>query len=307
MRLTRPTLMGPVVVTHDIKDLPGDLFNDALKSEVTSVQGSETIASGQFLLLPQCFGNIYLGETFSSYICVHNDSNQIAKDVTVRAMLQTEKNSITLSTDPPNSTDIVPGATVDEVIHHEVKEFGAHILVCEVSYCSGTLSSNLLTFRKFFKFEVLKPLDVKTKLYTAESDDVYLEAQVQNITSGTLSLEKVSLEPSDFFTVTKLNASVQKDPCDANIMLSGGSKQFLYRLSPHNISADLKLLVDSKFIGKLDIIWRSNLGEKGRLQTSPLHSNSPNIGNIRLSVVQIPDIVFLNEIFNVTCRIVNTR
>lgn len=28
--------------------------------------------------------NIYLGETFSSYICVHNDSGQAAKDVTLK-------------------------------------------------------------------------------------------------------------------------------------------------------------------------------------------------------------------------------
>ncbi len=34
------------------------------------------------------------------------------------------------------------------------------------------------SFRKFFKFQVLKPLDVKTKFYNAETDEVYLEAQV---------------------------------------------------------------------------------------------------------------------------------
>lgn len=30
------------------------------------------------------FSNIYLGEIFSSYLCVHNGSNQIAKNVTVK-------------------------------------------------------------------------------------------------------------------------------------------------------------------------------------------------------------------------------
>ena len=28
-------------------------------------------------VLPQSFGNIYLGETFSSYVCVHNDSTEV--------------------------------------------------------------------------------------------------------------------------------------------------------------------------------------------------------------------------------------
>ena len=37
----------------------------------------------------------------------------------------------------------------------------------------------------------MKPLDVKTKFYNAESDEVYLEAQVQNITAGTITVDKV--------------------------------------------------------------------------------------------------------------------
>lgn len=70
--------------------------------------------------------------------------------------------------------------------------------MCEVSY--QTPNGVPMSFRKFFKIHVLKPLDVKTKFYNAESDDVYLEAQVQNITSGPICLEKVALEASNLFT-----------------------------------------------------------------------------------------------------------
>lgn len=56
-----------------------------------------------------------------------------------------------------------------------------------------------MSFRKFFKIQVLKPLDVKTKFYNAENDDVYLEAQVQNITAGPICLEKVALDASHLF------------------------------------------------------------------------------------------------------------
>lgn len=48
-------------------------------------------------------------------------------------------------------------------------------LVCEVHYATPAGFSE--TFRKFFKFQVVKPLDVKTKFYNAETDEVYLEAQ----------------------------------------------------------------------------------------------------------------------------------
>ena len=39
-----------------------------------------------------------------------------------------------------------------QVINHEVKELGTHILVCEVTYCNA--AGEKLNFRKFFKFQV---------------------------------------------------------------------------------------------------------------------------------------------------------
>jgi len=45
---------------------------------------SKTLNGVYSLSLTLCFRNIYLGETFSSYICVHNDSDQIAKHVCVK-------------------------------------------------------------------------------------------------------------------------------------------------------------------------------------------------------------------------------
>ena len=58
------------------------------------------------------------------------------------------------------------GDSIDQVLSHEVKELGTHILVCEVSYSAPGKSK--MNFRKFFKFNVMKPLDVKTKFYNAE-------------------------------------------------------------------------------------------------------------------------------------------
>lgn len=84
MRLTRPTLINPTVVTSDNTDLPKNLFTKILENDITAVNGTETIAAGQFMLLPQSFGNIYLGETFSSYICVHNCTPNPVQSVSVK-------------------------------------------------------------------------------------------------------------------------------------------------------------------------------------------------------------------------------
>lgn len=84
MRLTRPTLVNPQIVTSERKDLPQTLFTQILENDVTAVKGTETISAGQFMLLPQSFGNIYLGETFSSYICVHNCTTHPVQSVSVQ-------------------------------------------------------------------------------------------------------------------------------------------------------------------------------------------------------------------------------
>ncbi|KAF6199636.1 hypothetical protein GE061_005934 [Apolygus lucorum] len=308
MRLTRPSLASPIVVTNDLKDLPGNLFNNALKRDITSVVGTETIPATSFLLLPQCFGNIYLGETFSCYICVYNVSDQLVKDVTFRASLQVAHKTIALHnlSEPHNSTDLPPGGSVDEVIHHEVKEIGHHILVCEVGYCSGALTSDRQAFRKYFKFEVHQPLDVKTKLYTAESNEVYFEAKVQNTTAGSLILERVALESSPFFKVEKYNTLQKVEDLQLNVMAPGEKKQFLYCLTPDwKEIPHLKKLFDTTYIGKLDIVWRSSLGERGRLQTSQLHKKQQEQCDLHLSVEELSGVVYVNEMFTAKFKIVN--
>ena len=73
-------------------------------------------------------------------------------------------------------------------------------LACEVTYTPTNLSGQPLSFRKFFKFQVIKPLDVKTKFYNVENDGLYLEAQIQNLTASPICLDIVSLESSHLFT-----------------------------------------------------------------------------------------------------------
>lgn len=307
MRLTKPALISPKIVTCDFKDLPGNILNNFLKDDATSILQLETVTAGQFLLLPQSFGNIYLGETFSCYVCVHNETSHPVQSVSIKADLQTSSQRIPLTTQQNQSPVMLDvDETLSDVIHHEVKDLGTHILVCEVTYMSNynTLSS----FRKFFKFEVMKPLDVKTKFYNAESDDVFVEAQVQNITSGPIILEQVSLENSNQFAVKSLNEDNNGLSVfgEVTLLQPQESCQYLYCLTPkENITKDIKLIAAAKNIGKLDIVWRSNLGEKGRLQTSQLQRMTPDYGDIRVTYENLPSKIPVDEPFNFRCKVAN--
>ncbi|XP_078074260.1 trafficking protein particle complex subunit 13 isoform X7 [Mustelus asterias] len=315
MRLTKPTLFTNLPVTCEDRDLPGDLFSQLMKDDPSTVKGAETFMLGEMLTLPQNFGNIFLGETFSSYISVHNDSVQVVKDILVKADLQTSSQRLNLSASNAAVAELKPDRCIDDVIHHEVKEIGTHILVCAVSYT--TQAGEKMYFRKFFKFQVLKPLDVKTKFYNAESDlssvtdEVFLEAQIQNITTTPMYMEKVSLEPSIMYNVTELNTvNTGRNGCSTfgkmTYLQPMDTRQYLYCLKPKPEFAEKAgVLKGVTVIGKLDIVWKTNLGERGRLQTSQLQRMAPGYGDVRLSLEVIPDTVNLEEPFEVTCKITN--
>uniref|UniRef100_A0A8C8FFY0 Trafficking protein particle complex subunit 13 n=1 Tax=Oncorhynchus tshawytscha TaxID=74940 RepID=A0A8C8FFY0_ONCTS len=319
MRLTKPTLFTNMPVTCEDRDLPGDLFGRLMKEDPSTIKGAEALMLGEMLTLPQNFGNIFLGETFSSYISVHNDSTQEVKDILVKADLQTSSQRLNLSASNNTVTELKPESCIDDVIHHEVKEIGTHILVCAVSYT--TQAGEKLYFRKFFKFQVLKPLDVKTKFYNAEvsltpyphpqTDEVFLEAQIQNITTSPMFMEKVSLEPSMMYNVTELNTVETGDEGTSTFgkmsyLQPMDTRQYLYCLKPKSEFAEKAGVIKGvTVIGKLDIVWKTNLGEKGRLQTSQLQRMAPGYGDVRLSLEMIPDTVNLEEPFDITCKITN--
>nr|XP_046174091.1 trafficking protein particle complex subunit 13-like isoform X2 [Oncorhynchus gorbuscha] len=326
MRLTKPTLFTNIPVTCEDRDLPGDLFSRLMKEDPSTIKGAEALMLGEMLTLPQNFGNIFLGETFSSYISVHNDSSQVVKDILVKADLQTSSQRLNLSASNDAVTELKPESCIDDVIHHEVKEIGTHMyvffsdmesmwndtlfpiyLVCAVSYT--TQAGEKLYFRKFFKFQVLKPLDVKTKFYNAETDEVFLEAQIQNITTSSIFMEKVSLEPSMMYNVAELN-TVEDEGTSTfgkmSYLQPMDTRHYLYCLKPKPEFAEKAGIIKGvTVIGKLDIVWKTNLGEKGRLQTSQLQRMAPGYGDVRLSLEMIPDTVNLEEPFDITCKITN--
>ena len=117
-----------------------------------------------------------------------------------------------------------------------------------------------------------------------QSDEVYLEAQLGNLTTLPLVLERVSLEPAELYS----SEPIEGDGESAFSYLSpGDTRQFLYKLSPKP-GLPPKSLRGLSSIGKLDMVWRTGLGERGRLQTSALQRMAPGTGDVRLSVHSLP-------------------
>lgn len=156
----------------------------------------------------------------------------------------------------------------------------------------------------------------------SQSDEVYLEALLQNLTNVPMCLTSVNLEPSQHFDCKPLNKIRTKDSQGLDDTVHGEQwvfgpvnrfqpnefRQYLFCLSPkEEIKANFKLLKSVTVIGKLDIVWMSGIGCNGHLQTSLLERMAPSYKDIKLTVVSIPSMVMIKQIFDIVIKLTNCR
>ncbi|KAJ3181818.1 hypothetical protein HK101_009915 [Irineochytrium annulatum] len=384
MRLSRPSfhLSTPSPYGSSILPASTDTWESAQVNDVTASRSSTADSARDrddiplndsglsgLLSLPTSFGNIYLGETFSSYLCINNESGAAVEEVSIKAELQTSSQRFTLAdtlTVPrqldaiapgsdqqttPSRVSLLPTQSAEFLIHHEIKELGIHILVCSVHYASSSSSSatpgspivpggERKFFRKFYKFQVLNPLAVKTKVNTLQDGRVFLEAQVQNVTGFPMYLERLRFEASSLFEFIDMNRIVPpnfdlgksstargkggggegnggirdlltSESFNALASVFGGSnyinpqdsRQYLYMLLPKTPHDPLAKTTPT--LGKLDILWRTLLGQTGRLQTSQLSRKVLAVEPFEITVLSLPDAIYAEEPFVLKCRMRN--
>lgn len=204
------------------------------------------------------------------------------------------------------SEQLEGGESSDQIISHEVKELGIHILVCVVTYLNSSGETKLL--RKFFKFEVMKPLDVKTKHYNIGPDKLFLEAQIQNKTKNSIFMEKVNMEPSNAYTSKPLNSQSQNSDSQTDqsgLLNPDDVRQFVFLLQLKPEKFNLVNSEGASPIGKIDIVWRSNLGERGRLQTSQLQRTWAQEREVVVEAEEIEEEVVERREVNVRLKVTN--
>ncbi|ESK88422.1 hypothetical protein Moror_14744 [Moniliophthora roreri MCA 2997] len=262
----------------------------------------------ELLTLPSSFGSIQLGETFSSCLSVNNESAAEVEAVSLKVEMQTVTSKVTLAELGGPNFRLSSGDTMENVVSHEIKELGQHVLACTVSYrmpmiTHGTSTSNtedgndpsIVSFRKFYKFAVTNPLSVKTKVHAPRSpsallrpeerDKVFLEVHIQNLAPDPIWFERMRFESVEGWDV-KDTDGVDKDRVTEEDGLFSGSaalmqpqdmRQHIYILHPKSPPLEPVNHAPGTIIplGRLDISWRSSYGEPGRLLTSMLSRRIP--------------------------------
>ncbi|KAA3478907.1 trafficking protein particle complex subunit 13-like isoform X1 [Gossypium australe] len=300
---------------------------------------SDAMGFSGLLVLPQSFGAIYLGETFCSYISINNSSNFEVKDVIIKAEIQTERERILLldTSKSPVGT-IHAGGHYDFIVEHDVKELGAYTMVCTALYNDGDGERKYLP--QFFKFVVANPLSVRTKVRTVKNqsaqmcmcpsvatcksvfailfppqETTYLEACIENHTKSNLYVDQVEFEPAPHWTAKILKAD-ELHPADNSltgeivkppilVRSGGGIHNYLYQMKISSPGSEQVKAKRSSILGKLQISWRTNLGEPGRLQTQQIVGTPSSCKEIELQVMGIPSLIILDKPFSVHLNLTN--
>ncbi|EGG13541.1 DUF974 family protein [Cavenderia fasciculata] len=337
MRLSKPLLQAnnPVLCERD------DVISDMILPPTIQPGNNDTMGGGieglgMTSMLQLQSGLIYLGEIFTSYISLNNHSPHEVKNVELQT---TTQRILLLDSEPKPIPVFGPGFNSDFVVQREVKEFGVNILCCAVTYV--TLEGEVKKFKKFFKFQVSNPLGIKSKIISIPNT-TFVEVCLENTTQGALLIDTVTFEAADLFTQSNMsevkhsqqpspqqppmlqlanslgssNGSGWKKSTDSTIqslmseiraspdivfLREGNSRQYLFKVMPKDPN-DFETK-NAATLGKLDIVWRSYMGETGRLKTAQIQ-RKVCLEEVECNLVSIPT-VELEKPFTVTAKIIN--
>ncbi|BGP36068.1 hypothetical protein JCM10296v2_007920 [Rhodotorula toruloides] len=297
LRASRPTLAPhPPLHGFDTAGPGGDALRQLGQTE-----------KGGTLALPSTFGVIYLGETFSAVLSLSNDlspsppsPDTVAHSVSLTVEMHTgltpqgptAKHFVTRVEAKTEDGSLSPGQSLETMAVHELKELGAHALVCTATYGAQIVSEDggprmvSRTLRKVYKFQVTNPISLRTKalaptpasptsfLSPVERAKIFLEVQIQNHCDSSMWFERMRFETLPGFTLTDQNDGLYEGA--EALLPPGGLRQFLYILQA-GLEAPIVPPGASQGLGRIDIGWRTRNGEVGRLLSSTLGRRVPQV------------------------------
>lgn len=262
-------------------------------------------------MLPPAFGSAYVGETFSCTLCANNElppnSDRIITSVKIIAEMQTPSQTVILELSPKEDdfsrSGLPPGATMQKIVRFDLREDGNHVLSVSLSYSENTISKvensassgRVRSFRKLYQFIAQPCLSVRTKtselssvengkekVQVLRSSRYALEAQVENLADGVITLEGLTFDAKDPFKARSLNWDVP---------IPDQTVSQFPMLAPHDITQVAFLIEEQNIpyqdtdflkkevtkdgrtvLGMLTIRWRSAMGDPGILSTGWLTS-----------------------------------
>mmetsp|Transcript_5460 Transcript_5460/g.8318 ORF Transcript_5460/g.8318 Transcript_5460/m.8318 type:complete len:479 (+) Transcript_5460:139-1575(+) len=249
---------------------------------------------GATLGLPDSFGVIHVGETFTAYLGALNVSNDLkVLGLKVAAQLQTPNHRHPLPSrlDDDNSAggvEVDPGGGVDAIVSRVLEEQGQHILRVEVGY--RTSDGSTKTLRKFYRFNVSKPLDIRELTVRSGDASCFVSLSVENVSSNStpFTISSVDFQASPGLDAkliggttpttqhhhgenhnnTHKSATELFDGCGR--LDPGACFRYMFHVKATSEDASLKGIACGDELGVAVFSWRKAMGEAGRIASSPV-------------------------------------
>lgn len=250
-------------------------------------------------MLPDSFGTIHVGETFSAYLGILNPSFDLpVRGLSVAVQLQTPSKRIVMPSrlddeEPNNTRDVDPGGGIDAIVSHRLEEVGQHILRVEVGYTSNGSK----TLRKFYRFNVAVPLNITENVVRSGDSKCVVSITVENVMEKSMSgagsvtvsgvgfhaasglvSKQVSLEDdADVDSITskadQLSIGPQRrsalelfDSCGR--LEPGESSKYLFYVTAESEAAALRGIAFGDELGQACVTYHRTMGEAGKMFSS---------------------------------------
>lgn len=264
---------------------------------------------GSNLCLPDSFGVIHVGETFTAYLGALNVSKRLpVTNLTVTAQLQTPSQRWHMASktlDECNAAggcELQPEQGIDSIVSHTLEEAGQHILRVEVGY--GGIGGAMKSLRKFYRFQVSNPLVISELTYRSGKLSCFLSVSLQNNgheSKGGLTISSAEFEAAPGLTAEKVVSRPpstdtrkikEKGPTfkigtksahfprgvdlfdHSGRLERGDSEQYIFKVTVSKTLSTsgslVKEITAGDQLGKAVFTWRKACGEIGRMASIPV-------------------------------------
>jgi hypothetical protein len=274
----------------------------------TAIQKPTSPALSSDLILPDSFGIINVGETFTAYVGALNaDSSMPVTNLSIMAVLQTPTKRFHIPSllerkypftnqdwNTYQPVNVEPKNGVDAIISRPIEEAGQHILRIEVSYggYNGPVDPSLeesgipnprKTLRKFYRFHVSSPLHIRELTLRGGEATCFVSLAVENTSSkengssGALTISHVDFQPYSGLIAHRIEPTQTKSNSDKTALElfdecgrlnAGESRRYLFAVKAASEDATMRGIASGDEIGKAMVTWRKSMGEAGRIAST---------------------------------------
>jgi hypothetical protein len=283
MRLRKPSLVPQILPTLTSKPFSNSPLSDLADATVIdpSLDGNGLTGLAS---LPNGFGSMFVGTTFSAYICLNNEMEEDITTVRITVEIRTSNSKTVLkpSTTRQGANDITteetftlkPGEALHQIIKHspsppftqlanklEVIQRGDHTLEVGVSYLPPS-SIHPRTFRKMYNFTTFDTIAIRSMSLPHTNRSVIFQMHIENTGDSPLRLTRVHFHAENAWDVKSCN-EIDKNH-ELGVFESGV-------LEVRGVYQTMHVLVPVKdgdgempfALGRLEIDWVGGMGERG--------------------------------------------